>query len=116
MINLVYCGNRLMFDGLLLSLLSVSKVTSSPLNVYLCTGDFTGINKTYLPLRETERVYLEGVIQKKNKESKLTLLDLTLLLRDGLLLDNCLLRVYPLYVLLRLFLGCLPEIPGRIVS
>jgi lipopolysaccharide biosynthesis glycosyltransferase len=115
MINLVYCGNRLMFDGLLLSLLSASKVTSSPLNVYLCTGDFTGIDKTYLPLRESERAYLEMVIQKKNKESKVTLLDLTQLLRDELPAEKNLLSVYTPYALMRLFLDLLPEIPGRIL-
>ena len=40
MINLVYYGNKFMLDGILLSLLSITKVTKEPLNVIVLTGDF----------------------------------------------------------------------------
>lgn len=114
-INLVYCGNRLMFDGLLLSLLTASEKTKEPLNVFLCTGDFSSIDKAYIPLRESERAFLEGVIQKSNPKSTVTLLDLGGLLKQELPAEKNLLSVYTPYSLMRLFLDLVKEIPDRVL-
>lgn len=115
MINLVYCGNKYMFDGLLLSLLSASKVTKESLNVIILTGDFSKLNPSYVPLEEFEADFLRSTIQKYNHESKLELRDVTELIKGELSETVNLDNEYTPYCLLRSFLDLLDNIPPRVL-
>lgn len=77
MINIFYAGNIKVFDGLLISLLSMSKNTKEELNVYLLTMDLRELNPDYLPITDEQVEYLQGIIQKSNKKSKITKVDVT---------------------------------------
>ncbi len=115
MVNLVYCGNKYMFDGLLLSLLSASKVTKEPLNVIILTGDFRKLNPSYVPLEGFEADFLRSVIQKYNPESRLELRDVTELIKGELSQTVNLDNEYTPYCLLRSFLDLLDNIPSRVL-
>jgi lipopolysaccharide biosynthesis glycosyltransferase len=77
MINLCYCGNAKILPGLLLSLLSLRETSAEPLTVYLLTADLSFLNKDYEPIPQKNRAYLEKVLQEKNKDSQVILLDET---------------------------------------
>ena len=59
MINLLFCGNDKVFDGLMISLLSASKNTSDTLRAYVLTMDLSDVDKKYQPLTEKHRKFLE---------------------------------------------------------
>ncbi len=115
MINLVYCGNKFMLDGILLSLLSVSKVSKEPINVIVLTGDFQKMDPTYLPLEEYEASFLRSVIQKKNPESQLELQNVTDLICKELAETANLNSEYTPYCLFRSFLDLLVNVPSRVL-
>ncbi len=76
-INLLFCLDKKCFPGLLITLLSASKTTSHPLNVFVTTGNFKTRKKSYDAFTLSQASFIEKVIQKENPESKITLLDLT---------------------------------------
>ena len=68
MINLMLCGNDKVFDGMLITLLSISKHTDEALNVYLMTMDLREEDPRFKKIEEKHRKTIEDVLKKKNKE------------------------------------------------
>jgi len=66
MINVLFAGNYKMYDGILLCLLSMSKHTREPLNVYVMTADMHETNPEFRPLTVEDCAVLEKVLQAKN--------------------------------------------------
>ena len=115
MINLLYCGNDKVFDGLLISLLSASKHTKDALRAYVLTMDLSDIDPKYQPITEAHRKFIEEVLQKENKESTVTLIDITDIYKSSMLNSKNLKNHLTPYVLLRLFADMIPEIPYKII-
>lgn len=76
-INLLVCLDRNCFDGLLITLLSASKNTTHPLNVYIGTGHFKTKKKEFFPFEQKQTEFLETIIKKYNPNSQIHLLDMT---------------------------------------
>lgn len=76
-INLLVCLDRNCFDGLLITLLSASKNTTHPLNVYIGTGYFKTKKKEFFPFEQKQTEFLETIIKKYNPNSQIHLLDMT---------------------------------------
>ncbi len=76
-INLLVCLDKNCFDGLLITLLSASKNTNHPLNVYIGTGHFKTKKKEFFPFEQKQAEFLETVIKKYNPNSQIHLLDMT---------------------------------------
>lgn len=76
-INLLVCLDKNCFDGLLITLLSASKNTTHPLNVYIGTGHFKTKKKEFFPFEQKQSEFLETVIKKYNPNSQIHLLDMT---------------------------------------
>jgi len=57
MINLLYCGNYKVFDGVLISLLSAVKHTKEAVHTYLLTMDLSDIDENFKPISEEQRTY-----------------------------------------------------------
>ena len=55
MINLMFCGNDKIYDGLLISLLSIVKYNKEPLNINVITVDLSDIDEKYTPITEAHR-------------------------------------------------------------
>lgn len=75
MMNLLFCGNDYVFDGIVVSLLSITKRCKEELNVYLLTADFTTFKPQFTPISEKEVSVFEQIIKKENEKSKVILLD-----------------------------------------
>lgn len=115
MINLLYCGNDKVFDGLMISLLSASKHTSDAIRTYILTMDLSDIDKKYQPITEKHRKFLEDMVKEQNSESTVTLIDITDLYKSSMLNSKNLKNHFTPYAQLRLFADMVPEIPYKII-
>lgn len=77
--NVLYCGNKKVFDGVLTSSLSLVMRLSlpRPLRVYLFTMDLTRLNPQYTAIEEGQAAYIERALQKFNPDSKVLRYDVT---------------------------------------
>ncbi len=75
MINIMFCGNDRMFDGMLIALLSIMKHTKETLNVYIITMDLTEQDKAFTKFTDAHVKIIEKKLKEKNKENKVTLID-----------------------------------------
>ena len=77
--NILYCGNRAVFDGVLTSALSCAMrlPKDEPLSVYLFTMSLTERKENYLPITAHQVTVLEKTLQKYNAGARVTLFDVT---------------------------------------
>lgn len=115
MINLLYCGNDKVFDGLMISLLSASKNTKDSIRAYVLTMDLSDIDEKYQPLTEKHRKFLEDMIREQNSQSSITLLDITKIYKSSMLNSKNLKNHFTPYAQLRLFADMIPEIPYKVI-
>ncbi len=115
MINLLYCGNDKVFDGLLISLLSASKNTKDTIHAYVLTMDLSDIDVKYQPITETHRKFIENVIKKYNNNNTITLIDITKMYKESMLNSKNLKNHFTPYAQLRLFADMIDEIPYKII-
>lgn len=114
-LTLVYAGNRAIFDGILISLLSVSDNTDHPLQVFVLTMDLTDRNEKFLPLTEEQRAFLETVLKRKNTKSTVSLVDVGGLYREYLIDSPNTKTAYTPYSMIRLFLDRIDGIPEKVL-
>ena len=115
MIALLYCGNRAVFPGMLLSLLSVTEHCKAPLWVHILTMDLTDTDARFTPVTEKQAAFLETTLQRVNSESRVTLHDCGALYRETLADSPNAATGYTPYTLLRLLIDRLPTLPERLL-
>lgn len=115
MIALLYCGNRAVFPGMLLSLLSVTEHCKAPLWVHILTMDLTDTDARFIPVTEKQAAFLETTLQRVNGESRVTLHDCGALYRETLADSPNAATGYTPYTLLRLLIDRLPALPERLL-
>lgn len=115
MLNLMYCGNENVFDGILVSLLSIIKYTKEPLGVYVLTMDLRDIDERNKPVLEKQTVFLESIIKKTNSESFVKLIDISDIFKKEMSGSVNILSSYTPYTMVRLFADEIKEIPDRIL-
>jgi len=115
MINVVYSGNTAVYDGFMLSLLSMAQNTKEPLAVYLLTADFTDLDPRFTPISPKQSELLEKTIRHYNDESRMHLIDVRDLFNKELKDSVNLKTGYTPYTLLRLLLDLIPGIPDRLI-
>lgn len=79
MVNILFCGNDRVFDGMLTCALSIVKRSPSvePYTFYLFTMDVSHIKETYLPITAAQAGFLERVVKGYNPENRVRLIDVT---------------------------------------
>ena len=77
MINILFCGNDKVFDGMLTTMLSIFKRTDTkePFTFYIYTMDVSHIKPQYLALSDSMAEYLDEVAKKYNPENKVIKID-----------------------------------------
>lgn len=77
MINVLFCGNAGVFDGMLTCALSIFRrmETVSPVNFYLFTMDVSHIKENYTPITNEQVEFFRGVIKSYHEDSEVTLID-----------------------------------------
>lgn len=79
MVNILFCGNDKVFDGMLTCALSILRRSDSPepYTFYVFTMDVSHIKKTYLPVSDRQIDFFEKVIQRENPDNRAVKIDVT---------------------------------------
>lgn len=115
MINLMLCGNDRVFDGMIITLLSISKYTKEPLNVFIMTMDLTDVDEAFKPITEEHRSILENKLKEKNPDNKVTLVDETKIYKEEMLKNINRRTHYTPYIFLRLLSDKIDILPDKIL-
>ena len=115
MINVCYSGNKKIFEGLLLAVLSLASVTQEELKVHILTMDLHDENPNFLPFSDEQIALLDKIVKEKNPNSQVVKIDVTKEyvqeLRDGKNHHNG----YTPYATLRLLLDLVPNMPDKMI-
>ncbi|MBQ8741360.1 MAG: glycosyltransferase family 8 protein [Clostridia bacterium] len=108
--NILFCGDKGVCEGIFLSALSLCKNTKEKLHIYILTasvGSHTAIPKDFSD-------QLQATLSIKNADNKVTRLDISDVFGNYLPVANMGTRFTPL-CMLRLFADLVPEIPDRVL-
>lgn len=67
--NLLYCGDRNIQDGLLISILSLLKHVPDELHIYIMTMELHTAEKDYHAIPDQSITYLNTLVQQENTAS-----------------------------------------------
>lgn len=114
-ISVCYSGNKRVFPGLLLSVLSLVKFTERPLHVYALTMDLHEEDENFVPFSESQIALLDRVLKEKNPQSRAEIIDVSELYRAELKDGKNTKNFYTPYSALRLYMDEIEEFPDKIV-
>lgn len=79
MVNILFCGNSQVFDGMLSCGLSILKRTQSkePFCFYVFTMDVSHIKKNYVPVTDLQMAFFTDVIRSYNVRNRAIKIDVT---------------------------------------
>ncbi|MTV82592.1 glycosyltransferase [Secundilactobacillus folii] len=100
--NILYCGDQKMGDGLLISTISLLKNVSEPLNIYVLTASIHTASKDYFPLPKKTTQKLANLVKEKNVKNGVHRIDISNLVAkqppvanmNSIFTPNCMLRLY----------------------
>lgn len=115
MINVLFAGNYKVFNGMMISLLSMVKHTKCPINAYVLTMKLTEIDERFIPITEEQAEYLEKILTDVNSESSLKLLDISDMFKEEMLDSVNIKNSFTPYAMARLFADKIEEIPDKII-
>ncbi len=117
MIPIVFSGNgnKKIYEGLLMSVISLAKQTEEDLDIIVLTMDLTKENPNFNAFSDQQIALLDKMVKEKNKNSRARKIDVTELymkhLHDGKNHENG----YTPYTLLRLLIDFMPDIPDKVI-
>ena len=117
MINILYCGNDKVFDGVLTSALSALKrhKGNECFTFYIFTMDVSHIDKKYLPISDSQINFLDCVVKEYGKDNKVIKISVDSHYKNEF--DGCpneSAYCSP-YTLIRLFCDLVDEIPDKLL-
>lgn len=112
--NLLYCGDARIADGLLLSVLSLLRCVPEPLHVHLLTAGITTPTAVCAPLPPHTAEALRRLVQAVDPRSTVTLHDITALFTADPPVANLATRFTPC-CMLRLYADLVPGLPDRLL-
>ena len=103
--NLLYCGNEAVFDGVLTSALSIVKRLQKPrpIRLYLHTMSLVRVKSAYTPITQKQADFIQSALQKHNADTQVFLRDVTAIYEEQLREnpnENCYCSPYTLIRLL----------------
>ncbi|NCA95353.1 MAG: hypothetical protein EOM74_00065 [Methanomicrobia archaeon] len=113
--NIVYAGNKNVFDGLLISLLSLVEVNKERIVVYVLTMDLLELDETYISIPQSDLDFIEKEIRRVNPENCIIRVDVREAFNANLLTCKNLVNRYTPYALLRLLLDEVSIIPDKVL-
>ena len=117
MINILYCGNDKVFDGMLTCSLSILKRSKlcEPFTFYVFTMDVSHIKPEYRPVSQRQMTFFDSVIKEYNTENRSVLVDITDIYRAEF--DKCPNEdaYCSPYTLIRLFADLVPDMPDKLL-
>ena len=117
MVNILFCGNDRVFDGILTCALSILKRTESdePFTFYIYTMDASHIKPTYTPITKKTIDFFEKIIKKYNHENRAILVDVTELYKKEFSGCPNEQTSYSPYAVLRLFADVVEKMPEKLL-
>ena len=117
MINILFSGNKGVFDGVLTCMLSILKrtTTTEPFHFYIYTMDVSHLKPEYLPISREACDFLQQVAKEYNTENVVERVDVTKLYErefSGCPNEQCYCSPY---TLLRLFADLLDNTPDNLL-
>lgn len=117
MINIMFCGNHVVFDGFLTAALSILKRTDTkePFNFIILTMDVAHIKPQYTKMTDEQAELFRRAIVKYNPENTLRVEDVSELYKrefDGCPNENAYCSPY---TVLRLLADLLPDMPDKLL-
>ncbi len=112
--NLLYCGDAHIEDGLIISVLSILRQIREEVNVTVLTMSYQDGERTFLPVPESTVRFLDEYVREKSPDSRVCLLDCTDLFATCIPDANLETRFTP-YCMLRLFADEIDGLPDRIL-
>lgn len=112
--NILYCGDRNIGQGLMLSVLSLMKHVDEPLNIYVLTMEYRGETKTVAPLEQGLVDRISERLKAANAENTITLIDVSDLFVQQMPAANLQTRFTPC-CMLRLYADMLLQLPDRVL-
>lgn len=115
MINILFCGNKKVFDGALTELISITNKTKEPVICYIFTMDLTRAKQEYKPIEDKQIEILEKVIKQKNINNCVKKVDITAIYEKEF--GNCKNEnaYCTPYTLLRLLADLVPDMPEKLL-
>lgn len=114
-INLLMCGNKKVFDGMLLVILSLIKHNNDSFRVFIMTMDLTDINERFTAITKAQISYLEKILKEKNEQSEIISIDMREMFLKEMKDSPNMFNFYTPYTMLRLFIDFLPFKMDRIL-
>ena len=112
--NILYCGDENIKDGLIISTLSLLKNVKEELHIYVLTMDFETPNRKFKGISDSSINLIDGRIKQKNINNFVKKIDITDIYHEELPIKNIETRFTP-YCMLRLFADRIPSLPDKIL-
>ena len=112
--NLLYCGDQNIQDGLLISILSLLKHEPDELHIYIMTMELHTAERDYHAIPDRTISFLNQLVQRTNRNSFVKKYDCTALFKRQIPQKNMGTRFTP-YAMLRLFADQLPDLPAKLL-
>ena len=77
MINLLFCGNSYVFDGVMTTLLSITNHCKDEITAYIYTMDVSYLNPNFTPIEDKQVEFIDKMLKDYNKKSKAIKVDVT---------------------------------------
>ncbi|MBQ4235916.1 MAG: lipopolysaccharide biosynthesis protein [Treponema sp.] len=117
MINILFCGNEGIFDGILTCMLSALMRNDSgeSFSFYVLTMDVTRIDGRFVPISKRTEGFLDAVAKSYGSGNSVRVIDVTDLYERTMHGNPNEKSSYSPYALTRLLSDLVPEIPGKIL-
>ena len=112
--NILYCGDGNIKDGVLISILSLMKNCKEKLNIYILTASVRNGSTSYTAMEKEYAAYLDTVVKQKNEESFVKIYDITNEFNSYLPIANMETRFTPC-CMLRLYADLVGELPDKLL-
>ena len=112
--NILFCGDKKIEEGLLLSILSITKQVWEELHIYVLTAQFDYEGKRYDRVSESAVSFLDTLVKQKRTENSVECFDISSHFLAELPDKNMGTRFTPC-CMLRLFADLVPQLPDKIL-
>ncbi len=112
--NVLYCGDKNISDGLMISILSLLRNVKVPLHIYILTMRLEIPSKTYEPLSHELTEFLDTIVKQENKLNSVRQIDVTDLFQKEMPAANLETRFTPC-CMLRLYADQIDGLPDKIL-
>ncbi len=112
--NILFCGDKNITDGVIISTLSLLKCAREPLNIFILTASVDAGEKKCLAIKEGFAVFLDSLVKEHGAENSVRLFDISEEFNKELPTANMKTRFTPC-CMLRLYADLVTELPERLL-